>query len=84
MKAIWTTSRNGVARASDKDGNRAQLSTFDLSYEEGHREVARQLCERMGWAGILIGSYVLVAGQTRGMVWVWDDERNPRIVVKGR
>lgn len=81
MKAIHTTNRNGVARATDNDGNRCQLSTFDLSYDEGHQEAARMLCEKMDWHGELIGAYVLKSGRNVGMVWVWVDDRSPRVKV---
>jgi hypothetical protein len=75
MKVIMTTNRGGVARATDNDGNRFQLSSFHLGYDEGHRAACELLCRKMGWTGTYHGGYVLKAGNNVGMVWVPEDSR---------
>jgi hypothetical protein len=81
MKPIWTTNCHGKARATDRDGNSAWMSTADCSYEEGHAAVCRRLCEKMGWSGTLRGHWHLAAGRTEGMIWTWDDENAPKVTV---
>jgi hypothetical protein len=81
MKPIYSTNRNGHATATDNDGNRTQMAAPpEMSYEEGHAAVVERLCKKMDWRGTLHGTYRLKAGQTIGMVWLWDDEHNRNVV----
>lgn len=81
MKAIYTTNRHGVCRATDNDGNRYRESSTAYQYDEGHQAAVIGLCQKLNWHGTLQGSYRLKAGRNDGMVWVWLDERNPQVRV---
>ena len=83
MKVIYTKVRNGVVRAHDGDGNRAQVQSYHLSttFEKAHAEAVRALCEKMDWHGRLIGGHALTGGRNTGMVWVFDDERSPKVLI---
>ena len=74
MKAITTMVRYGVATATDGDGNRAKLSSYEFSYDEAHKAAALSLCAKMGWSGKLQGGNLLKSKRSSGMVWTWLDE----------
>ena len=73
MKSIRTTVWDGVATATDHDGNIVKVSTFDCTYEEGHKRAALELCRKMGWSGVLQGGHVMANWRPSGMVWTWAD-----------
>ena len=75
MKAIVTkyhgpTNFKGARiTASDEDGNRVTISyPHELSGEDVHRKAAMALCDKMEWAGELVGGSL-----KRGYVFVFVD-----------
>ena len=72
MKSIRTTVWDGVATATDHDGNTVKVSTFDCDYEAGHHRAALELCKKMAWSGVLQGGQTYTGSQP-AMVWVWED-----------
>jgi hypothetical protein len=93
MKAIETkyrgptNCRGSRIIATDSDGNRATISYNHAKNSEGnHQAAAFELCERMGWRGVLQG------GHTKdGMAWTWIDENYqaaigvpPKVTIRGR
>jgi hypothetical protein len=75
MKAIVTkyhgpTNFKGARiTASDEDGNRVTISyPHELSGEDVHRKAAMALCDKMKWAGELVGGSL-----KRGYVFVFVD-----------
>ncbi len=75
MKAIETrflgptNTRGSRIVASDSDSNRIEIGySHELNSEGCHRQAAEALCQKMGWAGSLVG------GSTkRGMCWIFLD-----------
>lgn len=74
MRSITTRVRDGVATATDGDGNKVRMSSFEFAYDDAHKAVALSLCATMGWAGKLQGGHLMKAGRASGMVWTWLDE----------
>ena len=79
MKAIRTKyhgatdTRGSRISASDEDGNRVTIpyphELYELSGEAVHRKAAEALCEKMNWAGPMIGGAL-----KDGYAFVWVPE----------
>jgi hypothetical protein len=81
MKAIFTTYKHGVCRATDGDGNSYQESSFEHSRDNPHVAALVGLCIKMDWTGTLVSAHLCKAGKQQGMVWVWDSPTAMRCTV---